>query len=1088
MNFNSRKNALFLAAALLVLSGSAPCSMAYAAPEVSVMQQSKEISGTVLDPDGQPVVGAYVIQKGTTNGTITDLDGKFTLKGVEAGMELEFSFVGFESVSAVASPGMSVTMQELVLEDVVVVGYGVQKKKLVTGATVQVKGEEIAKMNTSNALTAMQASTPGVQITQASSQPGKGFKVNIRGVGTIGTSSPLLIIDGVNSGTANDGLNGLNPNDIESIDVLKDAASAAIYGARAANGVILVTTKQGKAGKIVAQYDGFMGISNAYKRPATLGAHDYMRVVEETHFNSGLGKLDWSTVLPQSTIDKIEAGWDGEDWWSLYENENAFQQSHAFSITGGTDRSKFAIALNYSDQEGIMGGDNASTFKRYGGRINSDHVLLKSDADGRDIIKIGENLSYWYQKRHEIAEGNGYWSAVQPTLSASPLVPAYNEDGSLNEYTPNNGYENNLFSNPWANFLAGGYNGINRYRNFGVGATFFLEVEPIKGLKYRGQVNTGYSAYANKDNVTLPYSSSAFDSSSSYGVAQSAGASSSMTVENTLSYTLPEIAGNHFDLLVGQSIEKSLWSGDVSANASASSENLNSLILKGYNYTLISNYDFSQVTGANGYASEGQGSIASVFGRLNWNLNETYMATVTVRGDGSNNFAKGNRWGFFPSASAGWVLTNESFLENAHEVMDFLKIRASWGQNGNCNIGNFYYVSNIGFSPSGYADYGYKFGSDNATSVGLNQYSTGAYSRNQPNPDVTWETSEQLNIGLDARFLNSRLGLNFDWYKKTTKDWLVQAPTQDVFGYEEPAYINGGDVENTGLEVALTWNDSFGDFNYHANVNFATNKNEVTRLATASGKIGDGVSSALFQNSSYVALVEKGQPIGYFSGMSYSGIWQNQAQIDAARANGKAVLDNAQPGDCIWDDYNNDGTIEYESDRHMIGDPNPDLTLGVTLGFDWKGLDFSVSGSGAFGQQVMMCYRTALLGHAYNNYTTDVFDRWHGEGTSNTMPRLVIGTENNQWVSTKYMQDADYFKIQNVTLGYDFKKVWKSSPFGQLRLYVQAQNIACFTSYTGLDPEVGSNGGGGNASWVKGIDQGQYPMARTYLAGVNIKF
>ena len=393
----------------------------------------------------------------------------------------------------------------------------------------------------------------------------------------------------------------------------------------------------------------------------------------------------------------------------------------------------------------------------------------------------------------------------------------------------------------------------------------------------------------------------------------------------------------------------------------------------------------------------------------------------------------------------------------------------------------------LGFSPTNYADYGYKFSSDLLNTVN-GVYTTGAYARNVPNEDVTWETSEQLNIGVDARFLASRLSLTFDWYKKTTKDWLVQAPMNDILGYEEPAMVNGGDVVNKGIELGIGWNDNIGkDFSYHVNANVAYNKNEVTRLATASGQIGTDQTSALFQNSSYVSLVEVGHPIGYFSGMSYSGIWQNQAQIDAARAEGKAVLPNAQPGDMIWDDYNGDGSITLDGDRHEIGDPNPDVTLGLSLGFSWKGLDFNVTGAGAFGHQIMQCYRTSLLANQYTNYTTDILDRWHGEGTSNTQPRLVVGTENNQWVSTRYMQDGNYFRIQNITLGYDFCKLWKNSPFQMLRLYVQGQNLFTFTGYTGLDPEVGSNGGG-NYSWARGIDVGLYPSARTYIVGVSVKF
>lgn len=1085
MNLNFRKTALLVGICSAVSLAYTPQLFAASSDAIDAVQQAKKITGTVTDALG-PVIGANVLEKGTTNGVITDIDGNFTLN-VQPGATIVVSFIGYQPQEIVVGNQTNFKIQlkedaEL-LDEVVVVGYGTMKKKLVTGATVQVKGDEIAKMNTSNALTALQSTSPGVQITQSSSQPGKGFKVNIRGIGTIGESSPLLIIDGVNSGTANDGLNGLNPNDIESIDILKDAASAAIYGARAANGVILVTTKQGKTGKLTVQYDGYVGWSNAYKVPGTVTAQQYMQVINETNFNTYGTATNWASLVPQRILDKVNNGWEGTDWFKEYENKNALQTSHSLSLTGGSERSKFSMSVNYSSNEGIMGGSNASDYSRYGGRINSEHIVLKGK--DRDIITVGENLSYWYNSSHDLPEGNGYWNIMQAAYGASPLVEAYDEEGNLTGFnTHGAGYSSMIYNNPLNGFLNGQFNSLNRYRNFGVGATFYWIVEPIKGLKYRGQINTGYSSN-NSRSHSRPFSASSTSASGNYGLTQSQGSSSSLTLENTLSYFLPKIGRHSMDVMVGQSIERSNWDAQLSMTASDGSENVSSLVLKGWDYAVMSN--FANITGYRGSDNPGRGNIASVFGRFNWNYDEKYMATVTVRSDGSSNFARGHRWGTFPSVSAGWVISSEKFMENTASWLDYLKLRASWGQNGNCNIGNFYYLSNIGFSPTDYADYGYKFSSDMLNTVnGI--YTTGAYAKNVPNEDVTWETSEQLNIGVDARFLGSRLGLNFDWYKKTTKDWLVQAPMNEVLGYEEPAYINGGDVENTGIEVGLSWNDQVGkDFSYHINVNAAYNKNEVTRLATASGKIGDGVSSALFQNSSYVSLVEVGHPIGYFSGMSYSGIWQTQEQIDAARAEGKAVLPNAQPGDMIWDDYDGNGSITLDGDRHEIGNPNPDVTLGINLGFNYKGLDFSVAGSGAFGHQIMQCYRTALLANPYLNYTVDAFDRWHGEGTSNTQPRLVVGTENNQWVSTRYMQDADFFKIQNVTLGYDFCKLWKRSPFQMLRLYVQAQNLYTFTGYTGVDPECGSNGGTSN-SWARGLDVGLYPTARTYTVGVSVKF
>lgn len=1058
---------------------------------IASAQEPGTVSGTVTSAsDGEPLIGASVLVKGTTIGTDTDIDGKFTVKA-KKGDVLQFRYVGYEpsEVKVGDSSVINVMLQENEnnLDEVVVVGYGTQKRKLVTGSTFQVAGDQLAQMNTTNALTAMQSQAPGVQITQSSTQPGKGFKVSIRGVGTIGESSPLLVIDGIVSGTANDGLNGINPNDIESIDVLKDAASAAIYGSRAANGVILVTTKQGKEGKISITYDGFVGWSNAYRKPGLLNAQQYMEVINETNFNTYGSALNWSAMVPQAILDKVNNGWKGTDWFDVYRNKNAFQHSHAVTVNGGSDRSKFSISVNYSDQEGILGGSNASNYRRYGGRVNSEHILLK----GKDhsIITLGENISYWYHDSHDLAEGNGYSNVMQPAYTASPLVPAFREDGTPTNFRQDGtGWNSMIFTNPYEGFLNGQYNSLNKNRDFGVGATLYWIIEPIKNLRYRGQINTGYSA-SNWRSTSTPFSVSSTSANTNYGLQQNAEQSSSMSVENTITYAIPEFAKNNIDVMIGQSVEMSKWATRMSMTFSDSPDDLNSLVMNGWNFTIPSN--MANMTGYSGYDNPREGRIASFFGRINYNYDERYLLTAIVRHDGSNNFARGHRWHTYPSVSAGWVLTNEKFMDKVTNVMNFFKLRASWGQNGNCQIGNFYYLSNIGFSPTEYADYGYKFNSNLIQTI-QGVYTPGAYAKNVPNEDLTWETSEQWDLGFDTRFFQNRLAFTFDWYVKKTKDWLVQAPLNAVLGYEEAAMINGGDVKNTGVEMALSWSDNIGaDFLYHVNVNAAYNRNKVTRLATASGKIGDAVSNSLFQNSSYVSLVEVGHPIGYFSGMSHSGIWQNQQQIEDARAAGKAVLSNAQPGDFIWDDYDNNGQIEFDGDRHEIGDPNPDWTLGINLGFTWKGLDFSMAGSGAFGMQAMQCYRTALLANQYLNYTADVLDRWHGEGTSNSVPRLSVGGENNQWVSTYYMQNADYFKLQNITIGYDFARQFKT-PFQQLRLYVQAQNLCTITKYKGVDPEIGSNGGieynGSGAGWIRGIDTGLYPSARTFVVGVTVKF
>ena len=1100
MNQKIRKTALLMGACSLL--GLYSPVAANAENSVQAVQQStKKITGTVSDSQG-PVIGASIVEKGTSNGVVTDFDGNFTLN-VKPGATLVISYIGYttQEIAVGNQSNFNVTLQEdnTSLEEVVVVGYGVQKKKLLTGATVQVKGEDIAKLNTTNALEAMQSSTPGVQITSSSTQPGKGYKVYIRGIGTIGDSSPLYVIDGVAGGN----LDGINPADIESIDILKDAASAAIYGSRAANGVILVTTKQGKAGKMEISYNGAIGWSNVYKRPQMLNAQQFMTIMDEYSFNTSGQKVNFADFVPQSIINRVADGWQGTDWWGEFENKNALQQNHSVTLTGGSDRSKFAMSYTYTGNEGIMGANRASYYKRHTIRINSDHVLLK--IKDLDVITIGENVSIGYNRNHDLAEDGMYWSYIHSLLQTNPLVPIYDDNGKLYNHAkygclydetgaaiPGTKWNDYWFNNPYEGLDKGGFNSIAESRSVNTAATGFITIQPIKGLRWRTQFNYNWGSGSYR-NFGMPRSpSSGSGTVESYSVSQSAWLNTSWSINNTLTYDLPIISGHKISAMVGQEYQSTAWSTNLSGSNSvgkgsqfATPKDWNSAYLKNFS-TDLKNATLSGNPNDEEY-------LASWFGRLTWDWNETYMATVTLRYDGSSIFMDGKRWGTFPSVSAGWVMTNEKFMEKTKSWLDFIKIRASWGQNGNNRIAKYQYLATIAQSGSS-GDSGYKF--SDSMDVTLNgKPNVGAYANIVPNPDVTWETSEQLDFGFDARFLDNRLGVNFDWYKKTTKDWLIVAPRIAIEG-TNPAYINGGDVENKGVEIALSWNDRIGkDFSYNIGVNFATNKNEVTRIANENGYINGG-SSVLSQGTEYIYRAQIGKPIGYFYGMSYSGIWQNQEEIDAARAAGKAVLDGAQPGDCIWDDWNGDGKITYAEakdadgndicDRHEIGNPNPDVTLGINLGLNWRGLDFAVNGAGAFGQQIMRSYRS-FSDSWWHNYDTTIFNRWHGEGTSNSVPRISgTGHPNTNYVSTRYMEDADYFKIKTVTLGYDFKHLWKSCPLQQLRFYVQVQNLVTFTGYTGLDPEVGNAAGGD--TWASGIDLGLYPPARTFLVGASIKF
>ena len=1021
--------------------------------------QTVTISGNVKDSSGTPVIGASVLEKGTTNGIITDFGGNFTLS-VESNSTLVISFVGYKTqeINVNGQTSFNVVLKEdtEVLEEVVVVGYGVQKKKLVTGATVQVKGDDLQKLNTVSALGALQSQSPGVNITQSSGMPGEGYKVNIRGMGTIGSSAPLYVIDGVAGGD----INMLNPADIESIDVLKDAASAAIYGARAANGVILVTTKQGKTGKVRVSYDGYYGVQQIAKKPELLNAKQYMEIMDRKD-----GAYDWESLLPSSLYKSIMDGtWNGTNWLDEATNNNAPTQNHAFNITGGNEFSKFSLGLSYTSQEGTIGKPVEPNYERYTARINSDHVVLKNN--DFDVIKFGENMTYSYSEKSGIGIGNIYWNDVHNFLVANPLLPVYDSEGNYydqdDKVADGWGFEPNA-ANPIASMVY--QRGKNLTRNHAFRGNFYLEIQPIKNLKYKTSFgyrfnSSSYRSYTDKFNL------SAATINTNDKVTQTQSMDLAWTWENTLSYSLKKNY-HAFDAVIGQSMEK--WG--IGENVSAT--NANSLFPGLFDYAYLSNTQGinSSLTTVSG-APQTAGRLASFFGRVNYNYNEKYMFSATLRADGSGNFARGNRWGVFPSFSAGWVITNESFMESVQNWMDFLKIRASWGQNGNSDITNFQYLSTIAFD----AQNSYVFGTDKVTQT------TGAYANILPDKDISWETSEQLDLGIDARFFNSRLGLAFDYYHKVTKDWLVQAPILASYGTGAP-YINGGDIVNKGFEIALNWNERIRDFNYGINFNLSHNKNEVTRIANTEGIIHGPSDVLTAMSGGEIYRAEVGYPIGYFWGYKTAGVFQNQAQVDAT----KAKLSTAAPGELIFVDVNGDGEIS-EADKTMLGDPNPDFRMGFSFNLGYKGWDLSVTTNGAFGQQVVKSYRQ-YLGETKQNFTTDVYECWNGEGTSNTMPSIYKMESSESWknFSDIFVEDASYLRIQNITLGYDFKKLFPKMPLEQARIYLSVLNAYTFTGYSGMDPEVGASGND-SYSWASGIDLGFYPSPRTYMVGVNLKF
>ena len=1051
--------------------------------------QNIEIKGNVLDEDGLPLPGVSVVVKNSTNGTNTDFDGNFTLTNVEIGSTLVFSFVGFLSQEIIIENAndLSIVLSDDVegLEEVVVVGYGVQKRGLVTGANVNVKGEDIRALNTASAMEALQGVTPGVSITRNNGAPGSGTKVTIRGLGTIGNSSPLYIVDGVAVGN----IDYLGPSDIESIDVLKDAASAAIYGSRAANGVVLVTTVKGKAySPARITYDGYVGIQNIYKNLDPLNAQEYMYIMDEGRLNDGLAPNDWEALLKNNGwlninypgLDQqlgediwtnLQNGWTGTNWIDEINNEDAIVQNHALNITGGSEDITYALGASYFDQEGMLGGDIiGANYSRFTIRLNTEFVLKKNDI--HDVITVGENLTYTNSENRRVADQNIYWNDLHDALVQNPLMPAYWQPAADNNISPF-GYTPTLegIANDQHNPIASMFyrNNYNYGKGNKITGNIYAEIQPIENLKIRSSY--GIDAWQSHGRSMRPtYQLGTLFASLNDGVSQNQSFGNNWTWTNTASYDFTVADDHQINALIGTELVQN----QINTELGGSRNNL--LFPNDPKYPYLNNTTAPEsISDLNTWGADwsaGGGGLMSYIARAQYNYREKYLLSLTFRADGSSNFAEDNRWGYFPSVSAGWVITEEDFTESL-DFLDYAKFRASWGQNGNQSIPNFIYSSQIT-----YAFPGYYFG-DSKPLPGST-----AYPAKVVNPDVTWETSEQLNFGLDLRMFDSRLGVNLDWYQKTTKDWLLEAPILGTSGAGAP-FINGGDIQNTGFEFAINWKDNINEFNYGVTLSGAQNKNEVTKIANTDGII-NGPGSVISQGTASVSRVEVGMPIGFFYGYETAGILQNQDEVEAYVGPGGApYFSDQRPGDVRFVDKNQDGVID-ENDKGMIGDPNPDFELGLQLNAEYKGFYANVTMAGKFGMQVMQSYRS-FADRFDQNYTTDIFNRWHGEGTSTRMPRLTSGSNRNtNFVSDIYVHDANYLRINNLTVGYEFDKLLEKYEFVQnAKFYMAMNNLYTFTDYSGMDPEVGYGGG---ASWASGIDLGLYPLPRTIMFGVNLGF
>lgn len=995
------------------------------------------ISGTVTDGTG-PLPGVNVVAQGTTTGTVTDFDGNYSIDAPQGVTVLVFSYVGFttQQISIDGRSTINVVMAEDAqsLKEVVVVGYGTQRKADLTGAVGSLGAAQIETKPITSPDQALAGTLAGVNITNRSGDPGAPISVNIRGVGTPGVNDPLWVIDGVpivqttnitvntSSTTDSNPLAGLNANDIESIDVLKDAASTAIYGARAANGVIIVTTKRGKAGTARVTYDGYASMATTRDRIDVLNVQQYIDIQQQLGTDvsefSGSPYVDWQDLIFKT----------------------GFVQSHNLTVSGGNENSNYFISGGYMDQEGIERGQG---FVRYSFKANSDVKVGKR-------LKFGESLLI-SQTDRQVQSEPGIYAGYNSALNA-PYYQPYG-DGAFG-YNPIN--PTTVGDGSATNYL---FNTDDRYtkttiQNRKVLGNFYGELEIVEGLRARTSLgldyNVGVGEYLTTDAV--------LDNSTG---------TSLLVSSRPIELTLTTAATLQYDKTIG---------GDHNIGALFGFEQtkfrFDKVRLQGRDLFNI-NFAASGTTVAGANEAD-LWTLQGWLGRLTYNYKGKYLATFNVRRDATSRFSEDNRSQVFPSVSLGWRITDESFFNKQEGgFVDDIKIRAGWGQSGNQFTGlNFAFLSSIDNNIR------YVIG-DNQETIVAPAPTTFA------NADLKWETSNQFDIGVDASFLQGKLSVTADYYNKTTKDVLLGLPLPYVSGFFLPADANVGEIKNSGIELSFNWNNSVGDLKYSFGGNLTTVKNEVTDLGEIP-QIITGIGGA----STHRTIV--GESLGHFYGYKTDGLYQNDAEVAAALPDAGGT---PSPGDIRFVDVNGDGQINAE-DRTIIGSPFPKFFYGLNFNAEYKGLDFAVNFRGVGNKQVYNSARVALEGMTgQNNFSTQVLDRWTGEGTTNSSshPRLAPGDPNgNNRFSDRWVEDAGYLRIQNISLGYtlpqDKLRSWTGDFVSNVRVYLGAQNLFTFTKYTGYDPEVGRTQSfqKGDFTLATGQDGGASPLPRIVQLGLSI--
>ena len=993
------------------------------------------VSGRVTGPDGGGLPGVTVLVKGTSVGASTSADGSFAISAPD-GSTLVFSYIGYRTQEArVGSTNVISVMlavDEQKLSEVVVVGYGTQQRGSVTGAISSVGAQEIVRQPVADLSQAIQGKVAGVTITSNGGAPGgaAGTSVRVRGITSAGNNNPLYVVDGFPLPEGGDNqLNAISPNDIESIDILKDASATAIYGVRAANGVVIVTTKRGKAGRATFNLDAYRGVQTVSRRLEMLNAQEYAVLNNENRLAKGLPIV----------VDKLRnpaALGEGTDWQDLI-FRRAQMQNYSLSTTGGSDKARYAVSATYFQQDGIIIGTN---FERFTIRANGDVQV------GR-MLKVGNNIQLTHLEDRQVNTNNGEYGTVQQMLRIPATVQPYRPDGFW--YQPSSPVDNFIEENPLANAL----NDNRKFTRNRVLTTFFAELEPLKGLRFR--TNAGVDFIFDNFRSFSPKGPELPGFLQRYATAASAANSSyapTYLIENTATYDHLFADKHQVTVLLGQSAQEFNFS-NVAANRQGYTRNDLQVINAGPINTQLTN----------GGTINPPQRLASYFGRLNYEFAGKYLFSAVARYDGSSQFDVGKQFGFFPGVSAGWRISEEEFLKGNRTVSS-LKLRVGYGRVGNpLNAGRFAYLYAINFGAI------YPLGPEGT-------FNTGGAPIRLPNNNLLWEKNNQANVGIDVGFLDNRFEATIDLYNRSSPNLIAPIPPSLVSGTYEPVNANAASAYNRGIDFSLTSRNLQGvgtGLSWTTMLNASTYK---TRLES----LGSGIpyDGARFLSNSSVVRYDVGQPFGSFYGFVADGLFQTADEVAGAPKQESGTA----PGDIRFKDLNGDGVITAAGDRTFIGNPNPAFTYGITNTLGYKNVDLSFFIQGVQGNDVYNINRfiteSALYGA--NNGTTRLLGRWTGAGTSNDVPRAIDSDPNNNLrVSTHFIEDGSFVRLKNLTLGYTLpKSIMSRIAATQIRFYVTAQNLVTLTKYTGYDPEVSASG----------IDLGIYPQTRVFLGGLNIGF